>query len=184
VIEMRRIARLGLATSIALALGLGGWSPVEAAGAKPSCKSTVGTVKFAPSLPKLGNPKKVVTTMSASAVKVGSCAGGGVASATATLNAKFAKRGNCTTFGNGVSNSASGKLVLIWNTGESSTVAATLSTVPAKPTTLKVAGTVSVGLFKGAKVTQTVIYTPVNGGCTKAALAKATFKQTAPLVIK
>src|SRR6478609_1183710 len=106
---MRRIARLGLATSIALALGAGAWSPAEAAGAKPSCKSTVGTLKFTPQVPRLGIQKKVVTTMSASAIKVGGCVGGGVASATATLNAKFAKPGNCTTFGNGASNSAAGK---------------------------------------------------------------------------
>jgi hypothetical protein len=184
VIEMRRFASLGLAATIAIALGLGGWSPAGAAGAKPSCKSTVGTLKFAPALPRLGNPKKVASTLSASAIKVGGCVGGGVASATATLNAKFAKLGNCTTFGNGVSNSASGKLVFNWNTGQSSTVGVTLSTVPGKPTTLKLTGPVSAGLFKGAKVTQTVIYTPANGGCTKTALAKATFKQTAPLAIK
>jgi hypothetical protein len=182
VIEVRRIASLGLAATIAL--GAGAWNPAGAAGAKPKCKSTVGTMKFAPPVPKLGNQKKVVTTVSASAIKVGGCTGGGVASATATLNAKFAKPGNCTTFGNGASNSASGKVVLDWDTGQSSTVGVTLSTVPAQPTTLKITGPVSAGLFKGAKLTLTVIYTPANGGCTKTALAKANFKQTAPLVVK
>jgi hypothetical protein len=45
-------------------------------------------------------------------------------------------------------------------------------------------GPVSAGLFKGAKQSGTLSYTPLNGGCATAALAKVTFKQITPITIQ
>lgn len=181
-IKMRKPVGVSIAVAIALATLLSG--PAEGLAAKTGCKTMTGVARFAPPLPKLGNKKTVVSTVTVTGAKIGGCVGGGISAAAATLTAKFAKAGNCTTVGTGVRNVAAGTLVLTWNTNKSSTVAATLSMVPQKPTTLKIGGTVSSGLFKGSKITETVIYAPSGGGCTKTALSKATFKQTTPLVIK
>jgi hypothetical protein len=182
VIEMRKIA--GVVTAAAVALAIGSSVPADAAAAKVSCKTMSGSAKLSPPLPKLGTKKTVVPTMTVTGAKVGGCVGGGLQSATAALRVKFAKASNCTMLGTGVGNTATGSLALAWNTHQSSTAAVTVVTVPKKPTTLKLAGTVSSGLFKGSRITVTWIYAPPKGGCTANALSKVTFKQTTPLVIR
>lgn len=180
---MRKVAGALMAGAIALSIGLG-TAPAGAA-PKTSCKTTNGSATFSPPQPKLGSKKKVVSTIKVQGAKVGGCVGGGVASATAALTAKYTKPGNCAALGQGVPNPAKGKMLLTWNTKKTSTIGAlTIGGVAGKPTSWKVAGKISAGLFQGAKVTVTVIYAPASGGCEKTALSKATFKQATPLVIK
>jgi hypothetical protein len=182
VIEMRNVAGALMAGAIALSIGVGA-VPAGAA-PKTSCKTTNGAATFSPPQPKLGSKKKVVSTIKVQGAKVGGCVGGAVVSGTAALTAKYAKPGNCITLGQGVPNPAKGKMLLTWNTKQTSTIGAvTVGDVAAKPTSWKISGKISAGLFKGAKVSVTVIYVPSSGGCEKAALSKATFKQATPFVV-
>jgi hypothetical protein len=182
VIGMRKLAGVLMAGAIALPIGLA-TAPAGAA-PKTSCKTTNGSATFSPPQPKLGSKKKVASTIKVQAAKVGGCVGGGVVSATAALTAKYTKPGNCTTLGQGVPNPAKGKMVLTWNTMKTSTIGAlTVGGVPGKPTSWKITGKISAGLFNGAKVAVTVIYAPSSGGCEKTALSRATFKQATPFAV-
>jgi len=180
---MRKVAGALIVAQFVLAVGLTS-APAGAAGAT-SCKTMSGVATFSPPLPKLAVSKKVVSTVTVKGARLTGCVGGRVLSGTVAFTVKFSKPGNCTTLGNAVPSTASGKGVITWNSDAVSTVAGlTVSSVSQKPTSLKVAGKISAGLFKGSKIAETLIYSAPATGCTKTALSKVAFKQGTALMIK
>ena len=83
-----------------------------------------------------------------------------------------------------VSRPTKGTETIIWNTGKKSTIAVTLTGVNGQPTQAKVSGTVTAGLFKGAKQSGTVMYVVPKGGCTAKALSNVTVKQVTLQIIR
>jgi hypothetical protein len=179
-----RVAGVLFAAAMVLPVGLIA-SPAGAVGGT-SCKTATGSATFTPALPKLGNKTMVLSTVKATGAKIGGCVGGGVTSATASITAKFAKPGNCTTLATAkTANPTNGTGTWTWNTKKTSTIALTLTGGTGKNAThAALAGTVTAGVFKGSKLSGTVIYAIPAGACQKVALTKVTFKQLTALVIK
>jgi hypothetical protein len=181
---MRKVAGVLFAAAMVLPIGLVA-SPAGAVGGT-SCKTASGSATFTPALPKLGSKVLVISTVKATGAKIGACTGGGVKSATASITAKFSKPGNCTTLATSKTPSPTkGTGTWVWNTKKTSTIALTLTGgTGATATHAKLAGTVTAGLFKGSKLSGSVIYTIPAGACQKVALTKVTFKQLTAIVIK
>jgi hypothetical protein len=152
------------------------------AAAKTTCKSAGGSATFTPALPKVGSTAKVKPTIKIVGGKLAGCTGGGVTGGTLAATIKFANAANCSSLLNGAPTGAKGTETITWSNKQTSTVTLTLAAVKGKPTQTKAAGVVTAGLFKGAKQSGTLNYTPLNGGCTTANLAKVTFKQVTPVV--
>ena len=155
-----------------------------------ACTKAAGTATFNPVLPKLSSTTKVMPTVTITGAKVGGCVGGGVTAGTLSAKLKFHVASNCTTLFNGKSGGVYGPLKIVWaNSKGTSTVGkATLAGITGQPPTVqKVSGTVTLGKFKGSKLTATTVYTlPTDGSCSSKGLSKVTFKlKTATkLVIK
>jgi hypothetical protein len=159
-------------------------SPSGAAAAKPTCKTISGTASFSPALPALKNTTKVKSTITIKGAKLGGCTGGGVTGGTVGATLKYGIASNCTTLVAGATANISGTVTIVWNTKATSTVNVTLKGVTNKPTSQTVSGPITLGLFKGSKVSVVTMFTPLNGGCTTAGLSKVTFKQSSALTIK
>jgi hypothetical protein len=164
-------------------------SPAGAVGGT-ACKTASGAATFTPALPKFSSTTKVMPTVKVAGAKVGGCVGGGVTAGTLSATLKFHIASNCTTLIQGKSGGVYGPLKIVWaNSKGTSTIGkATLALIPGRPPTeQKVSGTVSVGKFKGSKLTAITVYTiPKDGSCNTKGLSKVTFKlKTATkLVIK
>jgi len=163
-------------------------SPAAAVGGTV-CKTASGTATFKPPLPKIGSATTVKPTVGIVGAKVGGCVGGTVTAGTLSATLKFHKASNCQKLVDGVSGDVYGPLKIVWANGKgSSTVGkATLAKVAGQaPTVQKVSGLVTLGKFKGSRLTATTVYTIPTGGCTATALSKVTFKlkATTKLVIK
>ena len=154
-------------------------SPAGAA-VKTTCKSASGSATFTPALPKVGSTAKVKPTIKIAGGKL-TCTGGGVTGGTLAATIKFANAANCSSLLAGAPTGAKGTEIITWSNKQTSTVTLTLAAVTGKPTQTKATGVVTAGLFKGAKQAGTLNYTPLNGGCTSANLAKVTFKQVTPV---
>jgi hypothetical protein len=178
---MRKFAGVFFAAAMLLPAGLMA-SPAGAA-TGTTCKSASGTATFTPPLPKLNATTKVKPTIKVTGTLSG-CTGGGVTGAKITATLKQAVAGNCSSLIAGATANISGTETITWNTNVTSTVALKLTGVTKKATETTATGPVSAGLFKGAKQSGTLNYTPLNGGCTTAALVKVTFKQITPITIK
>jgi hypothetical protein len=181
---MRKVAGVLLTAAMVLPVGLMA-APAGAVGGT-SCKTAVGSATFTPALPKLSSKTTVLSTIKSTGAKIGGCVGGSVTSATATITAKFSKPGNCTTLATAKTASPTkGTGTWTWNNKKTSTIALTLTGgTGATATHAKLAGTVTAGLFKGSKLSGSVIYAIPSGACKTTALSKVTFKQLTPLVIK
>ena len=141
-------------------------------------------------MPKASSTTKVLPTVKIVGAKVGGCVGGGVTAGTLSATLKFHIASNCTTLIKGKSGDVYGPLKIVWaNAKGTSTIGkATLALITGQPaTTQKVSGTVTLGKFKGSKLTAITVYTiPSDGSCGTKGLSKVTFKlKTATkLVIK
>ena len=158
-------------------------SPAGSAAATPTCKAASGTATFTPPLPKVGVATLVKPTIKVTGTLSG-CTGGGVTGAKIASTLKQAIAGNCTTLLKGATANIAGSETLTWNTKATSTVALKLTGVKGKATQTTATGTVSAGLFKGAKQAGTLSFTPLAGGCTTASLAKVSFKQVTTFTLK
>jgi hypothetical protein len=178
---MRKFAGVLVAAAMMLPVGLMA-SPAGAA-AGTTCKTASGTATFTPPLPKVGSTTKVKPTIKVTGTLSG-CTGGGVTGATISATLKQAIAGNCSSLVAGATANIAGTETITWNTKATSTVALKLTGVTKKATETTATGPVSAGLFKGSKQSGTLNYTPLNGGCGKAALAKVSFKQITAITIK
>jgi len=163
----------------AMVLPIGFVASPAGAAAGTTCKTTSGTATFSPALPKLGNKTLVNSTISVKNGKLGSC-NNGVTGATVSLTAKISNA-NCATLASPpkVTKPTTGTEKIVWapKAKGTSTIPLTLGTVKGKPTEATLSGTVSAGLFKGTKISGTVVYTIPKGACTATALSTVTFKQ-------
>lgn len=173
---MRKFAGVCLAAAMLLPVGLIAAAPAGAAAPKTTCKTASGTATFSPALPKVGSTAKVKPTITVTG-KLSGCTGGGVKSATISAVLKQANAGNCTTLLAGATANITGSETLKWNNKKTSTVKPLkLTGVTGHATQTTATGPVSAGLFLKAKQTGTLSFTPLNGGCTTAGLAKVSFK--------
>jgi hypothetical protein len=112
--------------------------------------------------------------------KVGGCVGGGVTAGTLSATLKFHIARNCATLAK--SGNVYGPLKIVWaNSKGTSTIGkATLALIPGRPATeQKVSGIVTLGKFKGSKLTATTVYTIAStpaGQCASTGLSKVNFK--------
>ena len=165
---MRKVAGVLFAAAMLLPVGLMA-APAGAAGGT-TCKPPSGTVKISPGLGKTLKVQSIAINL-----PVSGCVGGGVKSGvfkgtiktTPTDIAKFAAPGPPLKF----------TATITWNTGKTSTLAATSSTKVAKGViNSTVGGKISKGLFVGLtfKSSQTVKVGPTVGGLIKSISIKGT----------
>ena len=177
-----------LTAAMALPVGLSA-SPAGAVGGT-ACKTASGTAKFTPGLPKASSKTTVKPTVKITGAKVGGCVGGTVTAGTLSATLKFHTASNCTKLIQGKSGNVYGPLKIVWakNKGTSTVGKALLAGITGQPATIqKVSGKVTLGKFKGSKLTATTEYKlPTDGSCGTKALTKVTFKLKAgtKLVIK
>jgi hypothetical protein len=173
---MRKFAGVCLAAAMLLPVGLIAAAPAGAAAPKVSCTKASGTATFSPPLPKVKNKTTVKPTITVIGTLSG-CTGGGVKTAQIKAVLKQAIAGNCDSLLAGATANISGTETITWNTKATSTVKPLkLTGVSKKATQTTATGPVSAGLFAKAKQTGTLGFTPLNGGCTSAGLAKVSFK--------
>jgi WhiB family redox-sensing transcriptional regulator len=179
--ERRRILRRRLLLAAATMLPIATFATPAGAATKTTCKTASGSAAFTPALPKVGSTSKVKSTIKIVGAKLSGCKGGGVTGAKLSATVKFAKAANCDSLLAGRPTGAKGTETITWSNKKTSTVSITLASVTGKPTQTKVTGVVTAGQFKGAKQSGTLNYTPLNGGCTSANLAKVNFAQVSQL---
>lgn len=159
-------------------------APAGAATVGTTCKTASGTATFSPALPKAASTATAKPTITIKNAKLGGCKGGGVTSGTFSATLKFSVASNCTKLIAGAETGTKGTETITWNTKKTSTVALTLKGVKGHVTRTTASGGVSKGLFAKAKQTGTLNYTLPAGACGTNGLAKVTFKQLTPIVIK
>jgi hypothetical protein len=173
---MRKFVGVAMAAGLVLSVGVLG-APTAGAAGGTVCATSKGAAKFTPALPKVGDPKTVVSKLTASGT-VGGCAGGGVTSGkTVFTQTVKGTPGNCATLlkPDPKSKGTIGKLVITWNNGSTSTVASFTVKQTKAVTTSTTTGKITAGLFVGSSVSGSVTYTPQAGGCTKVPLATVTY---------
>jgi len=181
---MRKLSGVLFAATMLVPLGLIS-SLAGAASTTPTCKTISGTAAISPALPALKSKLLVKPTATIKGAPLGGCSGGGVTSAAVGSTLKWGLPANCTTLVAGKTANIAGTVTLVWNTKASSTATVTVHALNTKaPTNLTIAGSITTGLFKGSKLSLVVAFAPLNGGCTTAGLAKASFKQVSALTIK
>ena len=182
---MRRYLGVGLMVASLLPVAAFVAMPAGSATTGLTCTKITGTAVWSPPAPKLASTKKIKSTVKATG-KVSGCKGTkGITSGTFTFVSKPKTPGNCTTLLNSKTPSTATSSIK-WNNKKTSS-SAKLTITPAGTATVKIAGKISGGtVFKGKSVSATVVFTPQNGGCTTADLAKATvaLKQKTKFVIK
>jgi hypothetical protein len=139
-------------------------APAGAAAAVPTCNAAKGTFKFTPSLPASGG---VLANLS-SAGTVASCSGGGVTSGKTvfTQTVKSTTKSSCATLAKPTGKPTTGKFVVTWNNGKTSTAAKfNVTQSPKAITTATTVGKITAGLFVGKTITGQVTFTlKVTGG--------------------
>jgi hypothetical protein len=179
-----------LTAAMVLPVGLSA-SPAGAVGGT-ACPKASGTATFKPALPKIHSTTKVLPTVTIVGAKTSGCVGGGVTAGTLSATLKFHTASNCDTLIAGKSGNVYGPLKIVWaNSKGTSTIGkATLAGITGQPPTVqKVSGLVTLGKFKGSKLTATTVYTIATtpaGQCSSTGLSKVTFKlkTNTKLVIK
>jgi len=178
---MRKAAGLLVACSLLVPVGaMVAGSAGAAASATTSCKALSGKEVYSPALPKLGTSTKVTSTVT-TASKLTGCVGGGVTSANVASKSTYI--GNCTTFLAGFGKPTLGTAKITWNTGKTSTVATTLTSITkagVNPALAKLVSKFTTGLFAGHTSTVTIKATAATGSCTKVGLAGFTFVNSGP----
>jgi len=171
---------IGVLVAAALALPVGLMAAPAGAVGGTACAGASGTATFKPGLPKASSATVVKPTVTIAGAKVTKCVGGQVTAGTLSATLKFHTGSNCTKLIQGKSGNVYGPLKIVWanNKGTSTVGKATLGLITGQPaTTQKVSGTVTLGKFKGSKLTATTVYTiPQDGSCSTKALTKVTFK--------
>jgi hypothetical protein len=172
---MRKVVGVLVAASLMLPVAAIIGTEAGAATATTVCKTLTGKQTYTPSLPKLGVATKVTSTV-ASTSKLGGCVGGGVTSATISAKSKYV--GNCTTFVAGFAKPTKGTASIKWNTGQTSTVATTLtskSKVGQSPVIALLVSKFTAGLFVGHSSTVTIKATSAGGTKTCISLPLVSF---------
>ena len=165
---------LGVALMVAALLPLAVYmaQPSGAAGTGISCSKLTGTAVWSPPAPKIGSTKKVKSTVKATGTVSGCTGTKGITSGKFTFLSKATTAGNCSTLLSSKKASTATSSIT-WNNKKKS-ASSKLTLTPAGTATLKVSGKVSSGtVFTGKAVGATVVFTPLNGGCTKNDLSKA-----------
>ncbi len=172
---MRKAAGLLVACSLLVPVGAIVAGSAGAATATTSCKTLTGKEVYSPALPDLKS-KLVVTSTVTTNSKLGGCVGGGVTSATVTSKSTY--KGNCTTFLAGFGKPTLGTAKITWNTGKTSTVATTLTSITkagVNPALAKLVSKFTAGLFVGHTSSVEIKATAATGACIKIGLAGFTF---------
>ncbi len=168
----------GVLTVVALMLPVGVMTASSSGAAGGTvCTTSKGSAKFTPALPKVGDPKKINSKLSATGT-VSGCKGGGVtAGKTVFTQTVKGTPGNCATLlkPDPKSKGTIGKLVITWGPGKTSTAAVFTVKQTKSVTTSTTTGKITAGLFVGSTITGSVVYTPQTGGCTKVPLATVTY---------
>ena len=177
-----RGTRLLLVMSLLVPVGVAAAEPAGAVLPHATCTKLSGFQTYTPALPKLGVATKVTATASAVANITG-CTGG-VASGTSTSKTTYI--GNCTTLLTAkVGTVIKGTATIKWNTGKTSIVTTTLTTLTmpsAAGSSVKLVSKVTLGLFKGSTSTVTLKVTAPAGSCTATGLSKYTFVNSSKFV--
>jgi hypothetical protein len=172
---MRKAAGLLVACSLLVPVGaIVAGSAGAAASATTSCKTLTGKEVYSPALPKLGG-KPLTSTVTTNS-KLGGCVGGGVTSA--NVVSKTTYKGDCATFLAGFGKPTLGTAKITWNTGKTSSVATTLTSITkagVNPALAKLVSKFTAGLFVGHTSTVEIKATAATGSCTKVGLAGFTF---------
>jgi len=174
---MRSIARLAISVGLLIPMGIIA-GPAGAAGGT-SCKTSAGKATIIPGL----SSAQTVQTIAAT-VTLSGCTGGGVSAGSGRATVKLGAT-DCTGLAKGGSKGALTETIT-WNTRRTSTfTGTTLSGTGAKVLQVAISGTVTVGLFKGSKVSTAFAYS-VNAGqsCSKtSAITGLSIKGLKPFVI-
>jgi hypothetical protein len=179
--SMRKVGGMLAVATVLLPIGMLAAPAGAASGVV--CKTATGAATFSPALPKVGATTKVKAAITITGAKLGSCSGGGVTSGILNAKLNFGIAGNCSSLMAGSNAGIKGTEVITWNNKKTSTIALTLTGLK-NPTQTSATGVVTAGLFKGMKQSGNLQYALPTGGCTKAGLAKVTFKQLTAIVIK
>ena len=179
---MRKLVGLVLAAGLLVPAAIYVGAPAGAAGGT-SCSTGSGSATFTPALPIITSAVKVKDVLKSSGT-VSGCTGT-VKSGTLSGVAPASTGSNCKSIATPTTTPTKITLTVKWNTGATSTVAAQLKEIPKTPvTTQTVSGSVTAGLFKGSTLSGKFTYTLPAGACTKAPLAKLTYKNVGATVIK
>ena len=182
---MRKYLSVGLMLASLIPLGVYAAAPAGSATTGLTCTKLAGTATWTPPAPKLGSTKTVKSTVKATGTVSGCTGTKGIVSGKFTLVSKATTAGNCTTLLSSKQASAATSSIT-WSNGKKS-VSAKLTITPAGNATVKIGGKVSSGTqFVGKSVGATVVFTPLNGGCTQKDLSKASLalKKGTKFVIK
>jgi hypothetical protein len=149
-------------------------SPGGAAAATPTCNAAAGTFKFTPGLPASGG---VIANLSSAGTVTG-CSGGGVTSGKTvfTQTVKSTTKGSCATLAKPTGKPTTGKFVVTWNTGKTSTATAFNVTQSTKTiTNASTVGKITAGLFVGKTISGAVSFklAVVGGKCVGGTYANA-----------
>jgi hypothetical protein len=172
---MRKAVGLLIAMSTLIPAGMIAATPAGAA-AGPGCKAITGVATLKPGLP--AGKTTVNTTVSIVSHLTG-CSGAGGASATATSTTKLTKV-NCANFSKAQGASKPATQHIVWAKGQTSTASASLKSKGGLSSTLT--SITTAGLYKGTKLTGTLVGTLVGGGCVSKPLSTLDFKSTGKLV--
>jgi hypothetical protein len=173
---MKKLGVFAMAVALMAPVVVLNAGPAGAAGGT-TCAKVGGKITLSPGLSTVKKAQKITFTLPFSG-----CKGGGVTSAksTGTTNAK---PGTCATFGKGTQTMPITSKI-IWNTKATSTFTGTTKTTGVNTA---ISGKVTIGLFKGLKVSLTVQASldKTSGKCTTASpLKKLNIKNVKPFVIK
>lgn len=182
---MRKYLGVGLMLVALIPLGAYAATPAGSATTGVTCTKLAGTATWTPAAPKIGSTKKVKSTVKASGSVSGCTGTKGISSGKFTLVSKATTAGNCATLLSSKKPSAATSSIT-WSNGKKS-ASAKLTITPAGNATVKISGKVSSGTqFVRKAVSATVVFTPLNGGCTQKDLSKASLalKKGTKFVIK
>jgi hypothetical protein len=178
---MRKALVILFAASLIGSITLAVAGPAGAAGPlPPKCKTFSGTETWTPALPKLGDPKKVNSTVKLNATLTGCTGVAGIKSGKSSATTKI-KQQNCTTTIQSSSKGSKSTGKIIWNNGKTSTTANTLtlkSKVGVSPAKFQLVSKYTAGVGVGHTTTSMISVTLNKDACTKKPLSSAKFHAT------
>jgi hypothetical protein len=183
---MRKAAGLIAALSLIIPAGIMVATPASAAGQVTKCKKLAGTQHYNPALPPLSS-SKVVTAKTTATATISGCLGGGVRSGKVTTTpGKY--HGNCKSLlATKKGTVTKGTAVIKWNTGKTSNVATTLTSLsnPGSATPqLRLVTKFVKGLFVGHTSSTTIKASAPSGSCTSKPLSLFNFVNTTAITTK
>jgi len=166
-----------VATAVALLLAVGIVAGPSGAAVGTSCKTSIGQATIAPGLSSVPAVQTIAATTTLSG-----CTGGGVTAGTGKTILKVGAT-DCTGLAKGASKEALTGTVM-WNTRKTSTFTGTaLSGTGAKVLQATISGRVTAGLFKGSKVSTTIVYAVNKGETCSSTITSMSIKGLKPFVI-